>query len=353
MNDLLRQTAVSQPRRTDEGHTNPSVSSTSFAERDRAQIAALLEAEFAWRWPDSTTAGLDAVHYYALIPSGKLLRPLLVVRSALAVGGDSSRVLPAAVGIECVHVGSLMHDDIIDKDLTRRGRPAAHTVFGHEQAIVAGNALYFSWFAGLAECARHGIPSDRIAWAMAVQADSGISTCRGAFEELTMAGGLDCPAEAYLVMAGWKTGALLEAACRVGAILGGGEDSAVDLLGAFGYDLGIAFQIRDDLLPYDMATSEVMGKPGDSDLRNHRPTLPVLLAYQRATVAGRDAIRRALLDDTNPQAAFGAMRALLEKTGALVAAQAMADQFAQRARKTLTELPPSPQIELLSEMTRS
>lgn len=351
MTDLLRQATVSRPRRTNEVNTSPSASPTLSTPHDVPGLAALLRAEFAQRWPDGTT-GLDAVYYYALIPSGKLLRPLLVVRSALTVGGDVFRVLPAAVGIECVHVGSLMHDDIIDQDSTRRGRPAVHTVFGHEQAIVAGNALYFSWFAGLAECSRRGIPSDRVARAMAVQADSGIGACRGAFDELTMTGDLNHPAEDYLVTAGRKTGVLLEAACRVGAILGGGDDSTVDLLGAFGYHLGIAFQIRDDLLPYNTATAEVMGKPGDSDLRNHRPTLPVLLAYQRANVAGRDAIRHALLEDADPHAAFGTMRALLETTGALAAAHAMADQFAQRARKALTELPPSPQIEPLSEMTQ-
>jgi geranylgeranyl pyrophosphate synthase len=351
MIDLLRQAANFRQRRTAEAPASPSASPTLSASKDAARLTALLRAEFALRWPDGTT-GLDAVHYYALNPTGKLLRPLLMVRSALTVGGDLFHVLPAAVGIECVHVGSLMHDDIIDHDSTRRGRPAVHTKFGHKQAIVAGNALYFSWFAGLAECSRRGIPSDRIACAMAVQADSGIGACRGAFDELTMAGDLDRPAEAYLTMAGWKTGVLMEASCRIGAILGGGDDSAVDLLGTFGYHLGVAFQIRDDLLPYDTATAGVMGKPGDSDLRNHRPTLPVLLAYQRADMAGRDAIRHALLDDSDPHAAFGEMRVLLETTGALAAAHAMADQFAQRARKALTELPPSPQLEPLSEMTR-
>ncbi len=350
MTDWLHQAAVSRPRGKNEVNTSPSASPASSTLRDAQRLAELLRAEFARRWPGGLM-GLNAVYHYALIPSGKLLRPLLLVRSALTVGGDLFRVLPAAVGIECVHVGSLMHDDIIDQDSTRRGRPAVHAMFGHEQAIVAGNALYFSWFAGLAECLRRGIPSDRIAHAMAVQADSGIEVCRGAFDELTMTGDLKRPVEDYLEMAARKTGALLEAACRVGALLGGGDDSTVDLLGAFGYHLGIAFQIRDDLLPYNTVTAEGMGKPGDSDLRNHRPTLPVLLAYQRANTADRDAICHALLDDADPQAAFGTMYALLETNGALAAARAMADQFAQRARKVLIELPPGPQIGPLSEMT--
>src|SRR5581483_6111011 len=143
MTDLPGQAAVSRRRRTNEENTRPSASPTLSNSHDAPELPALLRAEFSRRWPDGTT-GLDAVYHYALIPSGKLLRPLLVVRSALTVGGELFGVLPAAVGIECVHVGSLMHDDIIDKDSTRRGRPAVHTVFGPEQAIVAGNALYFS-----------------------------------------------------------------------------------------------------------------------------------------------------------------------------------------------------------------
>src|SRR5262249_22440357 len=141
--------------------------------------------EIARRWPDDAV-GVRAAHHHALVPPGKLLRPLLVLRSALAVGGILQQVLPAAVGFEAVHTGSLIHDDIIDRDADRRGRPAVHAVLGPSRAIIAGNALFFDWFAALGECARRGIPTDRVTRAMEVQAEAGAEICRGAYDEIDL-----------------------------------------------------------------------------------------------------------------------------------------------------------------------
>ncbi|MBV6695604.1 polyprenyl synthetase family protein [Kitasatospora aureofaciens] len=347
MTELSSQGDVPIPRRPAGGRA-----ARVSGEPTPTTIVSLLEAEFDRLWPDGVT-GLDAVHRYAVIPTGKLLRPSLVVHAALVVGGDLGAVLPAAAGIEGAHVGSLMHDDIIDRDGERRGRKAVHTAFGPAQAIIAGNALFFAWFAALAECARRGVPADRVQRAMAVQAGAGTAICRGAFEELTMRGDLDHSVDDYLAMARGKTAALFEAACRVGSILGGGDDHATDLLGTFGDHLGIAFQIRDDLLPYESATAHLMGKPADSDLRNHCPTLPVLLAHQRADTAARAALRHTLSDKTDPQTALHRMRALLEETGALKTAHAMADHHARLARYAISQLPASAHTRALSHLTRT
>jgi len=314
-------------------------------------VPALLAAEFAARWPDEVH-GMDAVHGYALLPTGKLLRPALVVHSALAVGGDAEQVLPAAVGMECVHTGSLVHDDIVDADDERRGRPAVHVAFGPERAIIAGSSLYFAWFAMLAECAGRGVPAERIARAMAVQAESGRAMCQGVFDELGLAGDLDCPIGDYLAMAGRKTGGLLSGSCRVGAILGGGDDGEVEALGAFGRHIGLAFQIRDDLLPYADDSAATMGKPADSDVSNHRPTLPVLLAHERGSLAQRAAVRYALLDETNPRTALARMRELVETTGALAEASAMATSFERSAREAIAGLPANPSTLTLSRWSQ-
>ncbi|WP_305730783.1 polyprenyl synthetase family protein [Streptomyces mirabilis] len=304
----------------------------------RVEFAELLEAEFVRRWP-GRSVGLDAVHRYAMIPPGKLLRPSLVLHAALAVGGELEAVLPAAVGVEGAHVGSLLHDDIIDRDTQRRGRAAVHAEFGPAQAVVAGNALFFSWFAALSECRRLGVPADRVERAMAVQAEAGVAICRGAFDELAMRGDLELGVGAYVAMARAKTAVLLAAACRVGAILGGGDAPTTELLGDFGDHLGICFQIRDDVLPYDPIAARAMGKPSDSDVRNRRPTLPVLIAHRRADPKSRAALRHALLDETEPELALCRIRAVMERTGALDTAHAMADDYARRARELLTRLP--------------
>ncbi|MFE2602710.1 polyprenyl synthetase family protein [Streptomyces mirabilis] len=309
----------------------------------RVEFAELLEAELVRRWP-GRSVGLDAVHRYAMIPPGKLLRPSLVLHAALAVGGELGAVLPAAVGVEGAHVGSLLHDDIIDRDTRRRGRAAVHTEFGPAQAVVAGNALFFSWFAALSECRRLGVPADRVERAMAVQAEAGVAICRGAFDELAMRGDLDLGVGAYVAMARAKTAVLLAAACRVGAILGGGDAPTTELLGDFGDHLGICFQIRDDVLPYDPIAARTMGKPSDSDVRNRRPTLPVLIAHRRADPKSRAALRHALLDETEPELALCRIRAVLERTGALDTAHAMADEYARGARALLTRLPATAQV---------
>ncbi|MFJ8739606.1 polyprenyl synthetase family protein [Embleya sp. NPDC127516] len=318
-----------------------------LCDRPIVDVPTVLAAEFARRWPQDAQ-GMDAVHRYALLPTGKLLRPALVMYAALAVGGEVEHALPAAVGMECVHTGSLLHDDIIDADEERRGRPAVHIAYGPERAIIAGSSLYFAWFGALAECARHGVPGERIARAMAAQAEGGYAMCQGVFDELGFAGDLDCPVEDYLAMATRKTGALLSASCRVGAILGGGNDAAVEALGAFGRHVGLAFQIRDDLLPYDDASAATMGKPADSDVCNHRPTLPVLLAHERGGTEQRAAIRHALLHETNPETALARMRSLVETTGALVEARALAESYERSARDAISWLAANPYTKVLT-----
>ncbi|MFI6567565.1 polyprenyl synthetase family protein [Streptomyces sp. NPDC050534] len=314
-----------------------------------ANVRAAVEAEVAARWPDDVT-GLDAIHHYALKAPSKLLRPLLLCHSALALGADLHQVLPAAVGFECAHTGSLLHDDILDNDALRRGRPAVHTRYGPEQAIVAGNALFFALFNGLAECGDRGISDRQIRDAMAVQARAGMEVCRGASSELTLAGAFDSDIASYMAMARRKTAVMLAAACEVGAILAGAAPDERKKLAAFGEHLGLAFQIRDDLLPYDDEAGH-SSKPGDSDLRNRRPTLPILLALNLADDADHQALKRLLTDQT-PPAAQRELGTLLRRTGALTQARATADSHASTARDTLAALPPSSHVKALSALTR-
>ncbi|MEU6064509.1 polyprenyl synthetase family protein [Streptomyces sp. NPDC047082] len=274
----------------------------------------------------------------ALDPPGKLLRPLLLVHSALAVGGVLEQVVPAAAGLECAHAGSLVHDDLIDRDAVRRGRAAVHARFGPGTAVVAGNSLFFAWFDALAECADRGVPASRIVTAMRVQARAGREACEGAARELAQTGDLGIPVEAYLEMARLKTAVLFSAACRIGAALAGAGECEAAALAGYGEALGIAFQIRDDLLPY---TGGLSGKPSDSDLRNQRPTLPVLLARDHAGPAQREQLARAFT--TPPDERTGnRMRELVAATGALHTAAELAQEHIRRALAHLDALRETP-----------
>ncbi len=231
----------------------------------------LLRAEFAARWPDSSRA-LDAVDRYALIPVGTLLRSLLVLRAALAVGGDLNRVLPAAIGVECVHVGSLVHEGLMGRDDIRHGRVAVHRRFGPERAIVAANSLYFRGFGLIEECRDRGATADQVAEATRIQADAGVQASRGA--ELALAGdSAHAPAE-YLRIAKLKT-AVLAAACRIGAVLGGATPDQARALAGFGENLGMATHLSTEPKPSRLPSAERLVQQYGGRARRKLRRLPV------------------------------------------------------------------------------
>ena len=298
------------------------------------------------RWADQPGA-LAAICHYALVPPGKLFRPNLVLESALAVGGTASTVLPAAIGAECGHVASLIHDDIIDGDDLRRGRPSVPSAYGVAHAIVTGDALIFDLFACLAECRDAGVPDNRVVSALEVLAHAGLDLCRGQSIEMELQRSQSVDLDAYLVMIGLKTAALFRGACRCGAILGGGTSDLVDAMCEYGQHLGMSFQILDDLLPF-ISDTGLMGKPQVSDIRNGRCTLPLILAYQAGEPADREFIRSALSGRTDPMVTLAALRELLDRTGAIEAARKTALQHATQSSQALAVIPAGPSRDRLA-----
>lgn len=294
----------------------------------------------AVRWSDDGSR-LAGTCGHALTPAGKLFRPILLLESALAVGGDPRRVLPAAVGAESGHVASLVHDDIIDGDDTRRGRPAVHAAFGVGEAIVAGDALIFDLFAGLAECHTAGAPADRIVAALAVVSRCGTDLCRGQSLEAEVCASGRFEHDTYLRMVRLKTAALFRAACECGALLAGGEPRHVLALRRYAQHLGVAFQIRDDLLPYTASAVEV-GKPDDSDVRNGRITLPVIIAHQTGDAGVRAVIEAALSGTGDPVAARADLLDVLHRTNAVTATARWARHYLRYATSALRALPDTP-----------
>lgn len=233
----------------------------------------LLRDEFATRWPDSPRA-LDAVDRYALIPVGTLLRALLVLRAALAVGGDLHRVLPAAVGVECLHVGGLVHEGLMGHDDVRQGRVAVHRRFGAERAIVAANSLYFRGFGLIDECRDRGATADQVAEATRVQADAGVQASRGAELALVLADDPSPDPAEYLRVARLRT-AVLPAACRIGAVLGGATPEQTRALTGFGENLGMASHLSADARPSRLPSAERLVQQFGGRARRKLRRLPV------------------------------------------------------------------------------
>ncbi|MGW2813468.1 polyprenyl synthetase family protein [Streptomyces sp. NPDC001415] len=299
------------------------------------------------RWP-AGAGGLDEVCRHSLLPAGKLFRPCLLLASAQAVGGDPVSVLPAAVAAEFGHVGSLIHDDIIDADAVRRGRPAAHRKYGAGEAIVAGDLLFFSLFECLAECRERGVPADRVVTAVAAISRAGTDLCRGQSLEARLTGCRVFEVGPYLEMVRLKTAALFRAACEVGGILGGAGPAELASLVSYANHLGVAFQVHDDLLAYT-GDADSAGKAPTSDVRNGRPVLPVILAHRDADRPTRREIEDCLSGRTDPAEALAVLASILRAAGAIDESLALAAGHADAAVAALDALPPGEGRDLLAE----
>ena len=303
------------------------------------EYRALVGGELDRRWPESAdsvdsvgTAGtadeLMMMARYALLPPGKLLRPALALVSAELVGGDPELVLPAALGLEYLHTATLAHDDVIDSDDVRRGRPSVPAAFGLSGAILTGDHLLFTAFSAITQC-RGAIPADRVTSAVTVLAAAGSDLCRGQLLESELAGDPEARIDRYLEMTRLKTGALFRAVCESGAVLAGADPPVSELLGSYGEHLGVAFQIRDDLLGY--LTPDREDPHAVSDLANGRPTLAVLLAFQGSDQAGRRQLAGALAAGSRHRGQLDMVRDLLRDSGALTRSRQIAAEHAEHA----------------------
>jgi geranylgeranyl diphosphate synthase type II len=234
---------------------------------------------------DNDAAILHKAMRYSLFAGGKRIRPILAMAAAEAVGGRPERVLPLAVALECIHTYSLIHDDLpaMDDDDMRRGKPALHKAFGEAVAILAGDALLTFAFEVLS--------SERVARLYRPERLS------ASISELAVAAGsqnliagqvIDIMSEGKTVeketvdrIVRSKTAALIRVSLTAGAILADGLPAQIEILGRFGEDLGIAFQLRDDILDLE-GDPEEMGKAVKKDRGRGKATYPNLLGRARA-----------------------------------------------------------------------
>lgn len=212
---------------------------------------------------------------------GKLLRPTLALAVAEAVGGTATAAVPAAVSVETVHAFSLIHDDIMDGDETRRHRATAWKAFGVPMAILAGDALL-----GLSLSVLLDAPPDRALRAIRRIAHDTQRLIAGQRADLAFEVRDDVTLDDYITMATGKTGALISASCALGAELAGADAATVDVFARCGERLGLAFQIVDDMLGI-WGNAGTTGKPVLSDLRSRKKTYPVVSALNGSGPAAR------------------------------------------------------------------
>lgn len=274
-----------------------------YLEACRLEIDAALDAALP-RPPDCPPVVADAMRY-SVTAGGKRLRPVLCLASAEAVGGTRADAMPAACALELIHTYSLIHDDLpaMDNDTMRRGRPTLHVVAGEGMAILAGDGLLTEAFALLAREAR---AADAVLAQRTLRVIAVVATAAGA---IGMVGGqavdLACvtpdprgrlapplDADGVRGMHAKKTGALIRASAVAGAIIGGGTERQIDAIEIAATDLGLAFQIIDDVLDVEGASAD-LGKTAGKDAAAGKPTYPALYGVTRSREMAAESLERA------------------------------------------------------------
>jgi len=270
--------------------------------------------------------------------TGKRLRPILCLLTCQATGGDPDQALPAAAAIELVHNFSLVHDDIEDNSPLRRQRPTVWKVWGVSQAINAGDGLFVLAHLAMQRLADRGVPPRRVLTAFEILDEACLALTEGQYLDLSFEARLDVDVEQYLSMIRGKTAALFSAAAQLGALVAGSGPKSTARYRRFGENLGLAFQIVDDILGI-WGDPQMTGKPAASDIRQRKKTLPVVRALGEEQKAGstglpvlnsvevREIYQREIIDE---EAVEVALR-ILEDLGARHYAEEMANNYYQQA----------------------
>ena len=247
---------------------------------------------------------------------GKRMRPLLCVLVYEALAGDAHGVLPAAAALELLHNFTLVHDDIEDQDPTRHHRPTVWSVWGVPQAINTGDGMYAASRLAVQRLRERGFPAERILDFACLIDQACVQVCEGQFLDISFENRTDITVERYRAMAAKKTGALIAACAEGAAVLATEDPNARTALARFGDDFGQAFQAYDDLLGV-WATTERTGKLEMNDLVKRKKTLPVVIAFERASPRVRAELA-ALFEPPAPLAAESVerIRELLDELGA-------------------------------------
>lgn len=231
---------------------------------------------------------------YSTLDGGKRIRPVLALAACEAIGGTIEAAMPAACALECIHAFSLIHDDLpcMDDDDLRRGRPTAHRVYGEAMALLAGDALFALAFQLMS--AVEDVPGNTIVkvWQRIAEAAGTKGMVGGQVLDM-LAEGHKAELPEVEEIHRRKTGALLETSVVVGAMLGGGNDEQVEAFSTYGTNIGLAFQIADDILDI-RGDAEKLGKPIGSDLKHEKSTYPSLIGIEKSIELGNKAVSDAI-----------------------------------------------------------
>jgi geranylgeranyl diphosphate synthase type I len=276
-------------------------------------------------------------------PRGKRMRPLLGLLAYQSLTGDYRAALPGAAAVELGHNFSLVHDDIEDADRERRHRPTLWAIWGVPLAINAGDALFALSRLALYRLLADGFSERRVLALMRVYDETCLALCEGQFLDISFERRTDVTVEEYLDMIGRKTAALVGASVQAGAILATDDAGTIEAYRHFGYHLGLAFQMADDVKGTFWSSAQ-SGKPEAGDVRKRKKTLPLVWALEHASPADGARLREIYaggqtVDGPMPQLQVDEVLAILDRSGAQEEALAEARRFRDIALADVDNLP--------------
>jgi geranylgeranyl diphosphate synthase type I len=290
---------------------------------------------------------------HLLKSGGKRLRPFLVYQSCKLVGGDVEAIMPAAVSIELIHNFTLIHDDIMDRDEFRRGVPTVHVLWGVPMAILAGDVLFSKAFEIFFHCFsfKH-IDRERIVESMRRLANAVTVIAEGQALDMSFEGKLfdmSITELDYLNMIYKKTAVLIKTACEIGGLLGMGSLESVNALSKYGENIGMAFQMRDDILGV-IGDEKALGKPVGSDVREGKCTLVLLHAARNCDDNQRRTLQKYYGKRDLSNIELNEVIDVLKETGSLDYVSSLAEKYVLSAKEALKSFSKGEDRDILMEL---
>jgi len=281
----------------------------------------------------SSVPAVTAIGEYLQVSGGKRLRPALLILAAKLFGKAQPSAISLGAVVEMIHTATLVHDDVIDAADLRRGRPSTNSRWGNHTSVLAGDWLYMQAFRIAVQ--------ERNFHVLDILIELTQQMVEGELIQWKMIGRLDLTVDEHLDLVYRKTACLFGACTRLGAVLAGQDQATEDRLADYGTNLGMAFQLVDDLLDFT-ASEEVLGKPVGSDLREGKVTLPLIYLLDRCTPEEHDMLAKVMEERAFQTVPWEELLDLLRRYNTPDRVKDLATLYAHRARKCLDDSPDSP-----------
>jgi octaprenyl-diphosphate synthase len=319
------------------GHILTAAEIFDLVREDLQRVEKAIDAEAVASVETVTTIGK-----YLQQSGGKRLRPALLLLCARFSGGGGKMAIQLGAVVEMLHAATLVHDDVIDVAQTRRGRPSANVQWGNHTCVLAGDWLYMQAFQ-VALRERNFRVLDLLIGLTQMMVE-------GELIQLDRIGRIGITEADCMELVDRKTACLFSACAKLGAVAAGADTSADEKLGEFAWNLGMAFQLIDDMLDFT-SREDTLGKPVGGDLKEGKITLPLVYALETASAAERSLVEKVLADRNYEAVPFADILDLVERHGGVQRTRERAQQFTDRARQIVGEFPDNPYQRALFTLT--